>query len=363
MKINVQKSVLVSALKKVSNVISSKSTLAIISNVLLVVENNKMSLHTTDLELSVKTEIDVLVLEDGSITVPCKKLNEIINKLPEGVVEISSTANFQCHIKAGSSNFRILGMNSNEFPVGSAPENPRVFSIEASNLVKNLKKIAYAVSNDDSRYVLNGVLFSIRNGALTTVATDGRRLALVEKTIEDSGDLDGDAVLPMKAVIEIMKSIELDEKVKVSISENKISFVTANTTMISKLVDGNYPNFRHVIPQGFNYSAIIPRTDLIAGIERVSLVISETNQAVKITLNATETVLSSSSAEIGEASETTACDYNGSELEITFNPKFILEPLRTLECDNLTLQINDKTSPIALSGDEGFLYIIMPMRG
>ncbi len=362
MKINVQKNALVAGLKKVSSVIGSKSTIPVISNVLAIAKDGKLVLHTTDLELSVKTEVDVEVLEEGSTTIPCKKLNEIVSKLPEGLIEISTDEKFQSKIKCNSSFFRIVGMNPKEFPIDTEPEQPRSFTIARNSLVKNLKKISYAASTDDARYVLNGVLFSIREGALTTVATDGRRLALVEKIIEGEGDLDGDAVLPMKAVQEVIKSIDGEGDLTINFSDNKASFITSDTVVISKLVDGNYPNFRHVIPNAFNFSATIPRGPFTSALERVSLVVSESNLSITVDMSAVEACLSSSSSEIGEAEERLGIDYNGTPMKVTFNPKFLADPLKNLECDNMIIQLNDGNSPVAVCGDEGFLYIIMPMR-
>lgn len=362
MKINIPKTNLVSGLKKVSSVIGSKSTVPVISNVLVVAKDNKLTLHTTDLELSVKTEIEAEIIEEGTTTIPCKKLNEIVNKLPDGNINIDTDENFQSKITAGKSFFRIVGMSPKEFPIDTQPESPRTFTLEKATLVKNLKKIAYAASTDDSRYVLNGILFSIREGALTTVATDGRRLALVEKVVAGEGDIDGDAVLPMKAIQEIIKSVDGEGNLSVNFSENKASFVTESTVVISKLVDGNYPNFRHVIPSAFNYSATVPRSELISALERVSLVVSESNLSIAVDLTAVEATITSSSSEIGSAEEKLTIDYNGSPLKVTFNPKFLADPLKNLECDNIIIQINDESSPVAVCGDEGFLYIIMPMR-
>lgn len=362
MKINIQKSSLVLGLKKVSSVIGSKSTVPVISNVLVIAKDNKLTLHTTDLELSVKTEIEAEVIEEGTTTIPCKKLNEIVNKLPDGNINIDTDETFQSKITSGKSFFRIVGMSPKEFPIDTQPESPRTFGIEKTTLVKNLKKIAYAASTDDSRYVLNGILFSIREGALTTVATDGRRLALVEKVVEGEGNIDGDAVLPMKAIQEVIKSVDGEGNLTINFSDNKASFVTENTVVISKLVDGNYPNFRHVIPSAFNYSATIPRTELISALERVSLVVSENNLSISVDISAVEAVLTSSSSEIGSAEERLTIDYNGNPLKVTFNPKFLADPLKNLECDNIIIQINDESSPVAVCGDEGFLYIIMPMR-
>lgn len=194
------------------------------------------------------------------------------------------------------------------------------------------------------------------------MATDGRRLALVEKAIDVEDEIEGDSVLPMKTVNELIKSLGRDGEVSVHLSENKAIFVTDTTIFSTMLVDGNYPNFRFVIPKAFNLSATLPRNEFINALERVALVLSESNLSIKVLFDKTEASLESSSSEVGEAKETLGIDFNGEPLDITFNPKFLINPLKSLECDNLIIQINDSSSPVALSGDEGFLYVIMPMR-
>ncbi len=365
MKINIEKQTLVSALKKVVNVISAKSTLPVISNILMIAKDNQLTLITTDLKLTVKTTVATEVIEEGSTTIPCKKFNEIIQKLPNNEIIFTSDENFKNEVFSGNSKFKIPGLDPKEFPIVEEEAESRAFQIKSEFIIKSLKKISYAASTDDARYVLNGILFSIRDGLLTTVATDGRRLALVgDIRINDvETDIDGDAVLPMKAISEVIKSIEDSEYVTVNFSDTQTSFKTANSIVITKLIDGNYPNFRHVIPTELQHTMTVSRTDLMAALDRVSLVISDSNLSVNILIDETKIELKALSPELGEAHEVIPASYTGTPLEITFNPKFLADPLKHLECDNLIAQLNDKSRPVILTGDEGFQYVIMPMRG
>ena len=362
MKINVSKMDLINGLKKVSSATGTKSTIAVLSNILVTAKNGVLTLKGADTDLSIKTDITAEIEVEGVTTIPAKKFNEIVAKLPEGNISISSDENFQCSINAAKCSFKIIGMNPNEFPDEKFSEENRVITLSRDLVVSSLRKISYAASDDNARPVLNGVLFSIREGVLTTVATDGRRMALVEKVIDGDESLDGDTVIPMKAVNELIKSLGGEGDVKIYFSENKTVFVTDKTVFSTHLVDGNYPNFRFVIPQAFNFSATIPRTDFIAALERVSLVLSESNLSIKVFFDKKSGLLQSSSTEVGKAEDTVQIDFNGEPMEITFNPKFLIGPLKNLDCDNLIIQINDAGSPVALSGDEGFLYVIMPMR-
>ena len=362
MKINVSKTELINGLKKVTSATGIKSTIAVLSNILVPAKDGVLTLKGADTDLSIKTEVNAEIVIEGVTTIPAKKFNEIVAKLPDGNISISSDENFQCLIKASKSSFKIVGMNPNEFPVETFPEENRVITLSRKSVVDCLRKISYATSDDDARPVLNGVLFSIREGVLTTVATDGRRMALIEKVIDADETLDGDTVIPMKAVTELIKSLGVEGDVKIYFSENKAIFETDQTVFSTLLVDGNYPNFRFVIPQAFSFSAVIPRVEFIAALDRVSLVLSDSNLSIKVFFDKTSALLQSASTEVGKAEDSLKIDFNGEPMEMTFNPKFLVGPLKNLDCDNLIIQINDAGSPVALSGDEGFLYIIMPMR-
>jgi DNA polymerase-3 subunit beta len=210
--------------------------------------------------------------------------------------------------------------------------------------------------------VLNGILLSLRSGMLTTAATDGRRLALVEKALSGSVPGEGDVILPPKVVNEIQKMGEADKSLTVQLTERKAAFKTEDTVITSKLVDGNYPNYRQVIPATFSQSIVIPRTEFQTVLNRVSMVVSETSSSVKLKVDKAQIVVSAVSSEFGESSEPLEVSYDGKSLQIAFNPAFLMDPLKHLESDQVRLEFNDEFSPVMISGDEGFVYIIMPMR-
>jgi DNA polymerase-3 subunit beta len=230
-------------------------------------------------------------------------------------------------------------------------------------LRKAFTKVSFASSVEENRHVLNGTLLSIRGGIMTVVATDGRRLALIEHPLDENSVPDGDVILPPKVVGELEKTLEGDQKITVRLSDSKVAFEMPDTHITSKLVEGTYPNYRQVIPENFTQSVSIPRLVFADALARVSMVVSESSAAVKLELNNTEMVISAFSNEFGEAKEPLDVSYEGAPLDISFNPVFFSDPLRRLECDQLIMQFNDEFSPIAMSGDEGFMYVVMPMRG
>jgi DNA polymerase-3 subunit beta len=253
-------------------------------------------------------------------------------------------------------------MDSAEFPREAPLENGWSFTTTCGEFQKILGKVAYAASPDESRRVLNGILLSLRSGMLTTAATDGRRLALVEKALAGSVPGEGDVILPPKVVNEIQKLGEAEKNLTVQLTERKVAFRTDDTVITSKLVDGNYPNYRQVIPGSFGQSVVIPRTEFQTVLNRVSMVVSETSSSVKLKVEKAQVVVSAVSSEFGESSEPLEVSYEGKTLQIAFNPAFLMDPLKHLESDQVRLEFNDEFSPVMISGDEGFVYIIMPMR-
>ncbi len=363
MKLTVSKELLASSLRRVLNVVSARTTLPILNNILLETADGKLVLTGTDLEVSIRTEIPVTVTEDGSITILAKKFGQIVGVLPDGEVTLETDKDNRVKISCKKSNFNIIGVDSAEFPRENAMENGWSFTTTCGDFRKNLSKVSYAASPDESRRVLNGILLSLRQGMLTMAATDGRRLALVEKPLTGgSTGEEGDVILPPKVVAELQKLGEAGDELVVQLTDRKAAFRAGGTVITSKLVDGNYPNYRQVIPAKFSASVILPREEFQSVLNRVSMVVSETSSSIKLKLEKALATVNATSAEFGESSEPLEVSYEGREIQMAFNPSFLSEPMKHLEADQIVLDFNDEYSPMKISGDEGFLYIIMPMR-
>lgn len=363
MKVTVSRDNLLLGLRRVLAVVSSRTTFPVLSNVLLEAEDNSLSLSTTDLEVSIQTSIPAFVEEAGSTTLPAKKFAQIVGALPEGDISLVADENHQTAISCSKSFFKIVGLDANEFPRDSEFVEDWSFDIPADEFRRSFLKVSYATSADETRHVLNGVLMSVRGGVLTIAATDGRRLALIERPLEGNNLPDGDVILPAKLVAEIEKTLEGDEKVGVKMCDSRVVLEMGTTQIASKLVEGTYPNYRQVVPENFKHSVAIERASFADALNRVSMVVSESSAAVKVKLEKSLMTVSATSTEFGEAKEPLDMSYDGDNFEIAFNPVFFSDPLRHLECDQLIIQFNDQYSPVALSGDEGFLYVVMPMRG
>lgn len=361
--ITVDRNELALRLRKLLSVVGSKTTLPVLNNVLLEAAEGKLFLTTTDLEVCIRTSITAVVEMPGSTTLPAKKFGQIVGVLPGGEVKLETDDQQNTSISCQKAFFRIVGLDPSEFPRDAAFEGTWAFDLPAIEFRKALSKVSYAVSVEDTRQVLNGILLSLREGVLTVVATDGRRLALIEQPLEIESVPDGDVILPGKVVGELEKVLEDEGSMSVQLTESRASFAFGDTLITSKLVDGTYPNYRQVIPGDFTQSASIPRELFAEVLNRVSMVVSDTSSFVRLRLESGSVVVSATSTEVGEGTEPMDVSYEGEPVEIAFNPAFLSDPLRHLEADQVIMKFNDQFSPMSLSGDEGFLYVIMPMRG
>lgn len=361
MKTTVPKDALNTVVRNVLNAVNSKATIPVLNNILLEADEDGLTLAATDLEVYVKCRIEAVTEEPGSTTLPAKKFAQIVNALPDGDVCLKTDDNQQTAISCAKTFFRMVGMNADEFPREEETQGDWTFMVAAGELKRALSKVSYAASTDETRHVLNGTLMSIRNGMITAVSTDGRRLALIERELA-GGDIECDVILPPKVVDELIKVLGGDDPVQINLSEARASFKRGNTLIVSKLVEGSYPNYRQVIPGNFTQSAVFPRETFRTVLSRVGMVISDSSSSVTVALRKAEATVSATSSEVGQGEEPFDISYEGEDLEISFNPEFLMDPLNHLEADQVVLQFNDQFSPMAISGDEGFLYIIMPMR-
>ncbi len=225
-----------------------------------------------------------------------------------------------------------------------------------------LRKTSYAISTDETRYVLNGILFSFKNNALTMVATDGRRLAMVEQELEFPQSQEIDIIVPTKAVNELARLLNDSGDVIIRVTGSQVGFDLRDSLLISKLIDGNYPNYRQVIPGEAKERIALDREGFLKAISRVSLLASEKSNSVKFQFTQGQVEIIASSPDIGEARETIAINYKGANITIAFNPEFTMAPLRNLSADEVHLHLIDDISPGVLRSGQNFLYVLMPMR-
>jgi DNA polymerase-3 subunit beta len=364
MKLVVNKDVILDGLQKVQSIVGTRSTLPILYNILLKAEGSSIALTSTDLEMSVRTSVEAKVTRGGATTLPARRIFSIFRELPPGDIDIDVDDKDVATIKAGSSTFKVVGISEDEFPAIPKIQTKRVYTIEQKRLRRMLSVTAFSASTDETRYVLNGCLLSFKGGKLTVVATDGRRMALDETELEFLKEAEGDVIVATKAVNELLRTLRDEEKetVKVQVSENQVSFEFDNMLIVSKLIDGTYPNFRQVIPQHSEQHVAIDREILLAAVRRVSLMASDKTNSVTLNFAKNKLIVSTIAPEIGEATENVAVKYSGKEVSISFNPDFLLDALRNLTAGEVSMDLTDDLSPGVLHDDTPFIYVLMPMR-
>jgi DNA polymerase-3 subunit beta len=362
MKFKVTKEALLQGLQSVQNVVGTRSTLPILANVLISAEKNNVWLTTSDLDMTIRRRIDATVGKAGGTTLPARRLSSIVRELPSAEIEFDVDEKDVASVTCNTSFFKIMGLSEEEFPPMPEAEGKHSYHIGQGVFKDMLKRTAYAVSTDETRYVLSGVFLSFKNEKLTMVATDGRRLALTENEVDFPKGAELEIILPNKAVNELTHILGDEGDLKIFIRETQIIFEFGDILMASKLIEGIYPNYRQVIPSQCDERVTMEREGLLAAIKRVSLV--TTDKANPMTLSFTKNTLTivMTTPDVGEARETLPVKYSGKDLTVAFNPEFMMDPLRSLTNDEVYLELTDELSPGVIKGDMPFLYVIMPMR-
>jgi DNA polymerase-3 subunit beta len=362
MKFSVSKDKLLEGLSTVQNVVSTRTTLPILSNVLLQAVEGELRLTTTDLDVGVRGRVEAQVERTGATTLPARRLFSIVRELPAAEIYAEVDTKNLASIRSGSSYFKILGLPEEEFPPLARFENAKEFLIAQKDLKDALRKTSYAISTDETRYVLNGILFSFKDNKLTSVATDGRRLALVDLELEFPRSQEIDVIIPTKAVLELQRLVKEEGEVKLSIGENQIAFELNDALLVSKLIEGNYPNYRQVIPSEAKERITLEREIFLNAVRRVSLLASEKSNSVKLIFSKGNMDIVAVTPDVGEAKESLPVMYKGKDFSIAFNPEFLMAPLRNLPTDEVFLDLIDEMSPGVIKIHGAFLYVLMPMR-
>ena len=372
MKFKINRDHFANGLAQVLNVVGSKATMPILSNVLIEAEKDYISLSTTNLDLGIRCKIKADVKETGSVTLPVKRLATIVRELPSVDVGFDGAPNHQVKLTSGGSTFRIMGIGKEEFPPLPEFGDEKAYSLDQAELIGMLRSVAYAQSTDETRYILNGVYFNFRDGKLTLVATDGRRLAHISKEMEVPAESAGAIILPAKTVAELSRLLDKGAKVKINFTDRRAAFQIAtdkdtsglveHVYLYSKVVEGNYPNYQQVIPKETHQRIKLEREFFLQCVHRAALVCSEKANSVKIKITSNLLEIFAQSADFGEAHESMAIGYSGPDLQVAFNPAFIMDPLKALTKDEVFFEVKDEVSPGVFKTLDSFICVIMPVR-
>lgn len=367
MNLTIAKEQIINGLQAVQNVVSTRTTLPILSNVLLRAEGNRLELTATDLDVTIACAVEATVKKPGSSTVPVKKLFGIVRELSNPEMEIEVDDKHTCSVRSGASFYKINGLGADEFPPLPKFKEDKKVVLPQEKIRSMMKKTSFAISTDESRYVLNGIFFSLKEHKLTMVATDGRRLALVDEEVDVSEKSQGEFIVPAKAVNELNRLLTEKGDVEIKFTENQAAYTLKDEKgfsilIITKLIEGNYPNYRQVIPSEAKERVALAREEFLHALRRAEIMTSEKSNSVKLTFSKNNLAITANSPEVGEARESLAINYKGKEMAIAFNPKYMIDPLNALSNDEVFLELIDELSPGVLKINGPFLYVVMPMR-
>lgn len=361
MKVKCQRNELFNGLQQIQSIVSNKTTLPILSNVLIETSDNEITFTSTDLEVGLKLQVPATVIEKGITTLPAKKMFSIVKELIEDEIELD-VSDHVTSIYSGSAFFKVIGLPSVDFPALPKLDPKSKIQIDQKDLKALLKNTVFSASKDTTRYVLNGVLFSFHDQKLIAVGTDGRRLAYMDRQI-DVGSFDEDIIIPTKAVMEVLRLIKDDgEPAEIYILDNQVAFKINKTMLMSRLIEGRFPNYKQIIPEKLKINLDINREEILSALKRVAVMTTDRSNSIRVDLIHNAIRITAQSPDFGEAKEEVPIAYQGEELSISFNPAYLIDALRNLDEENITLSFNDSLSPGVISTDQGFQYIIMPMR-
>ena len=362
MKFKIVRSKFLEGLKAVQNVVAGKGSLPVLQNVLMEARGKELTLTTTDLDISIRNTVECEVSELGVTTLPVKLLSTAVLKAAEGVIEVEIDAKERASITAGSAKFKLVGMPESEFPRLPSGDEQFQYTIQQQVLREMFRKTSYAASQDDTRRTLKGVLMSFKDSKLTMVATDGRRLALVENEMEFPKSSEKDIVLPFKAVQELQRSLSGEGEVVITVQKSQVCFKLGTIMVYSKLMDDAYPNYVQVIPKECAEQIAVDRQLLLDALERASVMTMDEAHSTKLVFEGGKLTVASAASEIGEAKDEVPIKYAGEKIEIMFNPNYVMDPLKAIDDDEVTINLNNGHSPAVIKCSIPFLYVLMPLR-
>jgi DNA polymerase-3 subunit beta len=372
MKLQIEKKDLLSIISRAQNIVEKRNTMPVLMNVLLDATDQVLRVFATDLEVSLTDDAQAKVLSEGKVAVSAKSLFEIIKELPEGMIELEKKDNNWLKITQNKSVFNIVGIAPDEYPVFPAFNTNEFTKIDSQVLAEMIEKTIYSVSNDETRYHLNGVFFSKstegENVVYRMVATDGHRLSLVDRKSagSQSGMIDTQGVIiPRKGLNEIKKILDtVDDSVDMAIEGSQLIVKKGQTILMIRLIEGKYPNYQQLIPQNMKENLVVNREALLSSLKRVSLLSNAKSKGVTLNLADNRLEISSNNPELGDAKEELEVNYAGKEIKIGFNAKYILDVLGSMTDEDIQFELNDQLSPglVRPHNDSSYTCVVMPMR-
>lgn len=362
LRISCSKDELVQALGVVSRAVSTRTSVQILSGILLEASNGELKVAATDMELSLRAALPARIEGDGAIVLPGKTLADIARLLPSDEVEIEhKPAESVAHLTCGSASYTLNTFSPEDFP--RLPELAAVstFSVEREALLETITRVARAASRDESRPVLTGILVSFAGGKLVMAATDSYRLAVKETELSGKAP-ELEAIVPGRALQELARIATSGDEVEVGVQENQVVFSTNGVWLTTRRIDGQFPNYRQLLPETFEHELTMPRAELLEVVRRASVMIQRATP-LQLRFAEGELTVIARTHEVGESKESMPAPYTGDPLEIGFNAEFLRDGLELLESDDVRLKLISPLRPVVIHGEsDDFTYLVMPIR-
>ena len=370
MKFKISRSIFFKTLSHLQGIVDKKNSLPILANILIEAKNNELILSSTDMDISIIEKIKCNVMEDGATTINSQILYDIVRKIDDNSeIELISNNGKLLTLRSEGSRFSLACLPKEDYPLIEKDNSGLDIILNSKILFKLIDKTKFAISNEETRYFLNGLYFNITNeenkNIVTLVGTDGHRLAKFSHQIDEQIDQVSGVIIPKKTIYELSKLLsEIDSDVKISISSNKIVFIINEIIFISKLIDGSFPDYKRVIPKDNTNVLIINRDKLLSAVDRVSTIANEKSPVIKFKLLQNVLNLNTINNESSSASEDLIIDYKGDEIEIGFNSKYIMDLVNNLDDTEISINLKDNTSPVIAqeNSNTNLVYVLMPMR-
>lgn len=361
MRFKVEKEALINAIQTVQNVVTNRPTLPILSNILIETQPGNIRLTATDLDIGISCVVPVEILEQGAITVPAKRFGDIVKEFPSENLNVTTKKNNLVIIDSDVCQFKIMGMAKEEFPKLPEFKDKKAIKIEQQKLKQMLGLTSFAVSFDETRYILNGILFKIGKNNMTLVATDGKRLAIAERKLLSEVDVDLSVIVPTKTVHELNRNLKDGGELLLLVGNNQLLFDLGEVVILSRLIEGEFPDYKQVIPAHSENTMKVERNQLLLAVRRAALLSTPDYQAVKLEVFKNKLVISKSTPDVGESREELNVEYQGKEMVIGFNPGYLGDVLKNLDEQVVAIELSDSEKPGVIRSS-GYVYIILPMR-
>ena len=364
MRVTLPQPQLLKTLQMVERAVNDRSALPILSNILLEIKEMELTLTATDLDVGIQCRFPLTPpVERGAVTLPARKLTTVVRELPDDAVTLEAKKNHTATVNCRTSSFRIPGLPAEDFPALPAPQETETLALPQEGLKRLIAQTAHAMSSEETRFILNGALLTTQKNELVIVATDGRRLAAAHTLLSRPPKQPLQVVIPSKTVHELGRLLEddPDDVIIAPLKDNQLTFRFGPVTVITRLIEGQFPQYEKVIPAPSKHGFSCDRQALISAVRRASLMTTATSQAVLFELAPTRLVVSKESAELGSAREELAVAYTGEPMTIAFNPEFWLDVLKTMDVSELSVEIAGPDRPAVIRQPE-FTYIVLPMK-